>query len=770
MSEGKPFVNSGRLFEIEKVFDNSEENRSLFLHSLDETLQWHCKKNNLYKQYLELNGCEVVGTPLTLESISPLYSGLQNIHLFCGEHEKNIKHSLLPKTAVATPVLLDYRSIRRLKHSFKAVFQSLGLFFPRIRHNYLCLTADFKAASNSVYAFYASLVADMTLKRSVYYAVKKSSADSFGYLDLEEALIRLLEFSERSEPLRIIASSNDLMILLDEMKRGSILLELPPNSYVFVLETFRESKYNFFSEKIKEKIAKQFDIEKSNIRRIFVAADQGIPYVECSSGNFHLPVFSEARIVEPESLVELPDGEIGMLNLLSPAITSSLAVSLLFPLKASIVTDCSCGLQKKAFKFHSESKLKAMPAIQPDNLRLELSEKLCFNPLPVIKGFKSFSESFQKSFKEKGGGDEILRPISALKPLEVLLNKLYEAASIKNIQKIFQKEFSAISLEKIRLRPAELLIHIFENPSFSDIAVSLVDSLLSGSKTIFLLPNNYLKLTIQTLDELKVYLPEFPAKLSLYPLPENYNIFLTLPEDKYNVKCFFKGSSNGLSALREAIASKATIKADLSQHSFALIEGNYLKQKSPAYLADLLLAKVFAKNLDSKFPISNIYVLDKDFKQVHSLAEALFDLFFESVKDENEENLSLEEKMSFRIFRDREKIRESLGGSRLVAPASFSFNLVVDYDRKFMIPDCPKTLYIKRISEVQEIADYTKEYKQCLKTAYLLGTSGFSEKISDFLYNCGVRKISDLSGIDSDFDADAEINCFSLRDYAELLA
>ena len=80
-----------------------------------------------------------------------------------------------------------------------------------------------------------------------------------------------------------------------------------------------------------------------------VFPNQGIPYIECKNGNYHLPIYANAAALEPESLLPVSDGEKGLLCLMTPYLTGYPANSILTDYKV-VMDNCDCGINSKTFK------------------------------------------------------------------------------------------------------------------------------------------------------------------------------------------------------------------------------------------------------------------------------------------------------------------------------------------------------------------------------------------------------------------------------------
>ena len=83
----------------------------------------------------------------------------------------------------------------------------------------------------------------------------------------------------------------------------------------------------FYAERVEKKefyaLAKEvLGIEESNIIEFFGAAEHLVLYVDCKCHHFHVPVYSRVLIRDVDTLMPVPDGEIGLINLMTPEVDS----------------------------------------------------------------------------------------------------------------------------------------------------------------------------------------------------------------------------------------------------------------------------------------------------------------------------------------------------------------------------------------------------------------------------------------------------------------
>ena len=167
-----------------------------------------------------------------------------------------------------------------------------------------------------------------------------------GYKLLWDRVIRALKRCSKSRfPMRTIGFPAYTYFLLRDLKEKGIRYQMPKGSMVTLGGGWKQ----FYAEKVDKRdfyslVKEVLGIEETNVIEFFGAVEHPILYTDCRRHHFHIPVYSRVIIRDPDDFSPLPDGQPGIINLLSPMMQSA-------PL-CSIVTDdlgvlhtepCPCG-------------------------------------------------------------------------------------------------------------------------------------------------------------------------------------------------------------------------------------------------------------------------------------------------------------------------------------------------------------------------------------------------------------------------------------------
>ena len=346
MAEGKPFINCGKLFEHINAFDYTTETENLFTEAINETLHWHITNNSDYKLFLAENGLVDFKRKYSSETIAPLLIDIFKKYPLLSVPEKQIKLTIASQSNRSRKLLLDARSHKRILKIYENIFKTLDMVSYNQKVNYICLTPDLKGKPNQDDNFFYNLLTDLTAHRSVYYAFKTDKDGELKF-NIEETANKIIDYSCHPEPIRIIGPSTFLQFIFDWFEEHNIFLKFGKSSYCLILEENMDSNISQISDKLRNKSEYLFGIPKDNCKKIFILPEQGIPFISCKCGKLHIPIYSRALIVDPESMLPIDDESEGLLVLMTPYISSFPAVSLLTNLKAKLENDCECGIGGK---------------------------------------------------------------------------------------------------------------------------------------------------------------------------------------------------------------------------------------------------------------------------------------------------------------------------------------------------------------------------------------------------------------------------------------
>jgi len=152
------------------------------------------------------------------------------------------------------------------------------------------------------------------------------------------------EFGRQNRPVRIVGFPAYFKMLLDELNGRSIKLKLHENSKVllgggwkafFADAVSKDELYHMANETL--------GVSRKNFKDHFSTAEHPINYVSCECNRFHIPVFSRVVIRDVKTLTPVPPGTPGLLNLITPLLSSMPYGSILTDDIAVLIDGGGCG-------------------------------------------------------------------------------------------------------------------------------------------------------------------------------------------------------------------------------------------------------------------------------------------------------------------------------------------------------------------------------------------------------------------------------------------
>jgi phenylacetate-coenzyme A ligase PaaK-like adenylate-forming protein len=353
LAEGKPFEATGLLFDQLEAFDHTPEAEKLFAESMREALRWHLKNCADFRAFMLESGLGDDIDNLAPEEIPPLLVTIFKEFRLISVPENKVKIELTSSGTGGrkSAIVLDNRSYRRIQKIVFNIFNSLGLVNLKQKVNYLCFTYDPKKAGSVGTAFSDKMLTGLTARRSVFYAIRWNEAVKDFEFDLEATVKKLIEFGRRSEPVRILGFPAYLWQVCNRLEEKGIRLYLGNDSYIITGGGWKMHKDQEVTKDVfKKRVEQMLGMPGENIRDLFGMVEHGIPYVDCEHGRLHVPIYARVRAVDPETLEDLGVGKAGLLQLMTPYLSSYPSISLLTTDRAIIEQNCPCGRSGKTFR------------------------------------------------------------------------------------------------------------------------------------------------------------------------------------------------------------------------------------------------------------------------------------------------------------------------------------------------------------------------------------------------------------------------------------
>jgi len=174
-------------------------------------------------------------------------------------------------------------------------------------------------------------------------------------LDLDNLVRTLLGYAKQGRPVRFIGFPAYFMFFLRELQRNGIRLKLHHKSLVILGGGWKQ----FFTERLEKPALYALSEEvlglgAGRIREFFGVVEHNIVYLDCSNHHFHVPIYARVIIRDVNTIEPVGFGVPGILNLLTPMITSMPLCSIMTDDLATLYpgSSCGCGIDSPFFEIH----------------------------------------------------------------------------------------------------------------------------------------------------------------------------------------------------------------------------------------------------------------------------------------------------------------------------------------------------------------------------------------------------------------------------------
>lgn len=354
-----------RLFES-PPFEFTPATTPLFLKAMRGAMKIQAKRSKFLRSFYKLS----VFDPDCLKS----EKDIEKIPFVSVQALKERDLSFLPPGKIVLEIkssgtsgqtsrmLLDKESLLRVRRMAWQVFKGLGLVDLERKYNYICFTYDPAYAGDVGTAWTDNLITDLTGKGEVFYAFKWDKAKKDFYFDIESSLAMLKKCRDENIPARLIGFPAFALKLTEEFrKKYSRAVKLNPVSSVITGGGWKTLQNEAMDKKVYRKVlADNLSIPVENIRDLFGMVEHGVPYVDCPEGNFHIPNYGRVIVRDPASLKPLAFGKKGLLQFITPYLTSYPSISILSGDFGEVRKKCPCGIGGKILKIHGRAGVKKL--------------------------------------------------------------------------------------------------------------------------------------------------------------------------------------------------------------------------------------------------------------------------------------------------------------------------------------------------------------------------------------------------------------------------
>jgi len=165
------------------------------------------------------------------------------------------------------------------------------------------------------------------------------------YLPNLASVARALQsFAASPFPTRVIGFPSYLWFGLKHLEGEGIRISLKPRSRIVLAGGWKQHADQEVDKHVLYTLAEKIlGIPSDHVNELFGAVEHPIFYNTCKNHRFHVPIYSRILIRDPETLLPLPVGKVGLINLISPLMTATPTLSVMTDDLGWLELGFSCG-------------------------------------------------------------------------------------------------------------------------------------------------------------------------------------------------------------------------------------------------------------------------------------------------------------------------------------------------------------------------------------------------------------------------------------------
>jgi phenylacetate-coenzyme A ligase PaaK-like adenylate-forming protein len=335
-----------KLFELE-AFDY-EKSDEAFLEAMRESYSWHYQRSREFRGMSEIAHFDAsdLKTLSDIEDIPWIFVQNFKEHALKSVADDDVRFTFTSSGTggTKTQLFLDQESYDRLILGARRVLGALGSLQHTAPCNYLMFTYDIAQAEHLGTAWTDVMISEMVPGVEKVFLIR-DEGQGFQF-NLELALREYERLVKTGRALRLLGFPAFMSELFREIKiRGLPKLTHAHESWILTGGGWKNHRGEVISKSEFAEFAHECTgLPAQNVRDMFGMTEHGVAYFDCEAGQFHIPVYARVVIRDPWTLKKMPSGQSGLMQLVSPILTSYPSISLLTTDEARVLTEpCVCG-------------------------------------------------------------------------------------------------------------------------------------------------------------------------------------------------------------------------------------------------------------------------------------------------------------------------------------------------------------------------------------------------------------------------------------------
>src|SRR3954447_12409857 len=336
------------LFALPDALAGGPEVDAAFLAAMQEVFAHHYAASDVYRGVCDLSGL----TPADLRA----FDDLPRVPWLLVDVFKRYDLLSVPREDLAitftssgtsgqkSHVSIDQASWDRQTAMRRNIMASLGLISPDPA-NYLCFSYDEQTGGQRGAAYTHTIYTTFAPAHEIHWAIHAGPGGEPAF-DAQECSTTLRQYARQPYPLRITGFPAFAWHTLEALKENGPPLHFDTASLVIHGGGWKTAQGESVPPDVYAATVNEWlGIPPSRVRDVYGFVEHGVPYITCESGNFHVPIYARAYTREPGTERLLPEGEAGLLQVLSPYNWAQPGLSILATDYARVARGCPCGRQ-----------------------------------------------------------------------------------------------------------------------------------------------------------------------------------------------------------------------------------------------------------------------------------------------------------------------------------------------------------------------------------------------------------------------------------------
>lgn len=326
----------------------------LFDAAMREITAYHQQHTPGYANWLRQQHCDPAALDMhSWGQLPPIFANYLKKRLLFSESGRDaLELTSSGTTGQKSRMRYDARSMGAAQGMVDRIFQRYGWDTPQTPCNYLILGYEPSEHRTLGTAFTDNFLCKYAPVKQSFHALRHNGRgiefDPFGVISA------LQRFAEDGAPLRILGFPAFMWFVLERMREMKLpALSFDTRSLVLFGGGWKtHADQQVPKARLYARVAEQLGIPLPRCRDGYGAVEHCVPYVECAHHHLHVPTYARAFTRDPRSFALQEHGLPGLLQFVSPYITSSPAHSILMSDLAVLhrASECGCGLATDWFE------------------------------------------------------------------------------------------------------------------------------------------------------------------------------------------------------------------------------------------------------------------------------------------------------------------------------------------------------------------------------------------------------------------------------------